>query len=61
MMAVDAAAETPAAWPMAEAYNFSMHQIHITVMQLFAELGDTDMIANLEAMLAGSDPDEATV
>jgi hypothetical protein len=38
-----------------------MRQIHITVMQPFADLGDTDMMFNLGAMLAGSDPDEARV
>jgi len=36
-----------------------MRQIHITVMQPFADLGDTDMMFNLGAMLAGSDPGEA--
>ena len=38
-----------------------MRQIHITLLQPFADLGDTDMIFNLVAMLTGSDPDEATV
>ena len=61
MMAADAAVETSAAWPVAAASNSSMRQIHITVMQPFADLGDTDMMFNLGAMLAGSDPDEARV
>lgn len=61
MTAADADAQTPTTWPVAAAYNSSMRQIHITVMQPFADLGDTDMMFNLGAMLAGSDPDEARV
>ena len=38
-----------------------VRQIHITFMQPFADLGDTDMMFNLGAMLAGSDPDEGAV
>jgi hypothetical protein len=61
MMIADAAAETPAAWPVAATYNCSMRQIAMALMQPFADLGDTDMTFALGAMLAGSDPDEATV
>jgi hypothetical protein len=38
-----------------------MRQIRMALMQRFADLGDTDMTFALGAMLAGSDPDEATV
>jgi hypothetical protein len=58
MMIADAAAETPAAWPVAATYNCSMRQIRMALMQPFA---DSDMTFALGAMLAGSDPDEATV
>jgi hypothetical protein len=60
MIAAEAAAETPAFWPVAAANNSSQRLVHITVMQLFADLGDTDMMFNLLSMLEG-DPDEATV
>jgi hypothetical protein len=46
---------------MAAACSSGMRQIHITLLRPFAVLGDTDMMFNLGAMLAGSDPDEATV
>ena len=59
MIAAEAAAETPAVWPLA-ANNSSQRLVHITVMQLFADLGDTDMMFNLLSMLEG-DPDEATI
>jgi hypothetical protein len=45
---------------VAAANNSSQRLVHITVMQLFADLGDTDMMFNLLSMLEG-DPDEATV
>src|SRR5665647_2729681 len=60
MKAADAVAEPPAAWAgAAVVYSSSMRQMAITLMQPFADLGDTGAMYNLGAMLKGSDPEEA--
>jgi hypothetical protein len=61
MMAADPAAETPrlGSWQrLAVPASGSSTSLPL---QPFADLDDTDMMFNLGAVLAGSDPDEATV
>src|SRR5674476_960770 len=60
MKAADAVAETPAAGAVAAVvYSSSMRQMAITLMQPFADLGDTDAMFSLGALLSSRDPDEA--
>ena len=60
MKAADAVDETPAARVgAAVVYSSSMRQMAITLMQPFADLGDTDAMFNLGALLSSRDPDEA--
>ena len=61
MMAADPAAETPRLGSWQRLATPACARIHITLLRPFAVLGDTDMMFNLGAMLAGSDSDEATV
>src|SRR5665647_835537 len=60
MKAADAVADPPAAWAgAAVVYSSSMRQMAIKLMQPFADLGDTDAMFNLGALLSNRDPDEA--